>query len=349
MQTSLATNKITNHIGWILDKSWSMDAHKETVVKVVDGEISWTAKRSQEMDQETRITIWTFSSHGLMECLIWDTDVLRIPSIAGHYRPSGNTALIDAFLQAIDDMKTTSQRHGKHTFFLCGASDGEENDSVARYYPDRLPKAIADLDSNWDVGLLVPDKSASNEAKRHGFPGESIKIWNSSGSHAAEEMGGHFRQATEAMFQARARGETSIRGSLFRVKALSEGDLAGLVPLTRGSYVEHGGKLPSAAEDMRIDVFAASHAGRYIPGSVYYRLTKPETVQDYKQVAVRDKNGSMYLHPDLRVRLGLPPLAPAGSPGKSRVRPAIGGLDVFIQSTSHNRKLIGGTEVLILR
>ena len=78
-------------------------------------------------------------------------------------------------------------------------------------------------------------------------------------------------------------------------------------------------------------------------GAAFYLLMKPENeVQDHKQIAIRDKKtGVIYSGVNARQMLGLP------YHGTVKVVPGNhGGYDIFIQSTSVNRKLVKGTQVL---
>ena len=111
-----ATNKI-NHFVYVIDMSWSMkeNGKAEAVVKVVDEEIAHLARRSQELKQETRVSIYLFDDK--VCCAIWDMDVLRLPSIAELYDPDNATALIDASMIAIEDLSHTPQKYGDHAFF----------------------------------------------------------------------------------------------------------------------------------------------------------------------------------------------------------------------------------------
>lgn len=77
-------------------------------------------------------------------------------------------------------------------------------------------------------------------------------------------------------------------------------------------------------------------------GRGFYELTKPELVQEYKEVVLRNKKtGDMWSGNVARDMIGLP----YGKRGK--VYPKYDfGYDVFIQSTSVNRKLLNGTRFL---
>ena len=74
----------------------------------------------------------------------------------------------------------------------------------------------------------------------------------------------------------------------------------------------------------------------------YYELTKPELVQEYKEVAIVEKaTGKIYVGDDARTLLGLPIGA------RIKVRPGDhAGFAVYVQSTSVNRRLAAGTTLL---
>jgi hypothetical protein len=77
-------------------------------------------------------------------------------------------------------------------------------------------------------------------------------------------------------------------------------------------------------------------------GRGFYQLMKTETIQDYKEVVLReDDTGDLFSGEKARELLGLPRI------GSAREKPKVpAGYTAFIQSTSVNRKLIAGTEFL---
>ena len=77
-------------------------------------------------------------------------------------------------------------------------------------------------------------------------------------------------------------------------------------------------------------------------GSAFYQLTKPERVQGHKAICIREKHsGKVYSGDAARDLLGVP------KGGEIKLYPGkVGNFDVFIQSTSVNRNLLPGTEVL---
>jgi hypothetical protein len=96
----------------------------------------------------------------------------------------------------------------------------------------------------------------------------------------------------------------------------------------------------------KIDIrsFVESWEKQYIKGSSYYELMKPETIQAYKQIAVQNrKNGKIYNGDAARTLLNMPAYEVKVSPGDH------GDWRIFVQSTSVNRWLIPGTQLLVLK
>lgn len=87
-----------NHVALVLDASSSMRRLSHKVVEVADQQIAYLARRSQELDQETRVTVYVFADQ--VECVIYDKDVLRMPSLKQMYRVGGMTALLAATLKS---------------------------------------------------------------------------------------------------------------------------------------------------------------------------------------------------------------------------------------------------------
>lgn len=95
--------------------------------------------------------------------------------------------------------------------------------------------------------------------------------------------------------------------------------------------------------DQPIKDVVASNGLIFKPGRGFYQFTKRETIQAKKEVVILDKEtGDMYQGAAAREVLGLPVGASIDiSPTFDREK-----YTVFVQSTSNNRKLIGGTTFL---
>lgn len=338
-QTSAPAN-IINHIGLVLDASSSMYNKAASLIKVADNQIAYLAQRSKELDQETRISVWTFADSHNIECVVWDMDVLRLPSIAKFYHPLGNTALIDATLKSINDLSETPERYGNHSFLIYVITDGEENRSTND--SSVLQKRIATLPNHWTLAALVPNANGKYEAKRFGFPAGNIEVWDATSSAGVTEVGEVLRTSTDAYMTARASGTRSTR-NLFSTNADAVNATtiaqAGLTPLRRSAY-----KLIPVPQDTPIREFTEGCGLKYILGRGYYELSKTETIQPQKEIAIveRGPRGNVYVGHDARQMIGLPDM-------EVRVKPDYNpDYLVYVQSTSVNRKLKAGTKYLYL-
>lgn len=334
-----ATENIINHIGMALDASSSMTIHQHSLVQVADEQIKHLARRSQELDQETRISVWTFADPARIQCVVWDKDVLRLPSISKFYQPNGNTAFIDATLKSIDDLGETPERYGDHSFLLYVLTDGEENSSknVASTLHERLEK----LPDHWTAAALVPNIRAKHEAKRFGFPAGNIEIWDTNSATGVAEVGKTVKTATDNYMLLRSTGVRSTR-NLFSTDASAVNTQtiaqAGLVPMKKGTYV-----LVPVPVDTRIDEFTKQCGHNYQVGRGFYQLMKREEIQASKDiVVVSKKDHKVYSGKDARQMVGLPDMNVRVSPNHNP------DYDIFVQSTSLNRKLIAGTRYLYL-
>lgn len=324
---------LTNHI--VLDASSSMQGVAKDLIKVVDGQVKILARKSQERDQETRVSIYTFSYAHQIECVVWDKDVLRLPSIQDLYRPYGNTALIDASLLALTDAALIPVKYGNHSHLVYVLTDGAENASRAKPYD--LQGMIEKLDDTWTVAAFVPNILAKNEAKEAGFPGGNVAVWDATNAEGVEEAGEAITKVTDQYMTMRAAGGSGTK-TLFSMDAatLNYKTVSTLKELT-GFRLEHV-KQPSV-----IKPFIESLKLPFIQGNYFFQLIKPEKVSDAKQILIRHKiSGKIYGGPEARRLVGLP------DTGEVRIKPQPNGeYDVFVQSSSLNRNLIAGHDLLI--
>lgn len=326
-----------NHIALVIDASGSMWTVRNEVVKVADAQIAYLAQRSKELDQETRVSVYLFNSS--VRCVIFDKDVLRLPSIRDLYDTRGNTALIDATLKSQDDLSKTAQLYGDHAFLTFVLTDGEEN--ASKQSPGVLRPFLTNLPENWTVACLVPNQRSKFLAKSYGFPSDNIAIWDSTTVKGVTEVGETIRHATDSYFDLRESGVRSTN-TLFstNTQTLNKSTVksAKLKPLPNSAY-----QLVPVDSDMGIRDWVQSKGMTFVKGACFYQLTKRESIQSYKEIAVFEKStGKVYAGAQARTMLGLPDV-------DTRVSPDFNPLfDVFVQSTSVNRKLVPGTKLLVL-
>ncbi|MCJ1676302.1 VWA domain-containing protein [Streptomyces sp. APSN-46.1] len=337
-----------NHVALVLDASSSMSHLSRKVVEVADQQISYLARRSQELDQETRVTVYVFADK--VECVIYDKDVLRMPSLKQLYRAGGMTALLAATLKSQRELAQTAQLYGDHSFLTFVLTDGQENashrcpDAPARDQRE-LVQAVATMietqEDNWTLAVLVPDQMGKREAMQCGFPKDNIAIWDATSTQGLEEAGQVILKATESFMVGRTKG---IRGSraVFSTGAETVNkdtiEAAGLIPVNPSQY-----QLIPVARETAIRDWVIECGHSYRTGCGFYQLTKPEKIQAQKQIAVLEKKtDQVYTGPQARALLGLPNT-------EVRVKPDHNDdFTIFVQSTSVNRKLVPHTRLLLM-
>ncbi|MGX1541071.1 VWA domain-containing protein [Streptomyces adustus] len=337
-----------NHVALVLDASSSMSHLSSKVVEVADQQIAYLARRSRELDQETRVTVYVFADK--VECVIYDKDVLRMPSLKQLYRVGGMTALLAAALKSQHELAQTAQLYGDHSFLTFVLTDGQENashrcpDAPARN-PRELVKAVAEMiatqEDNWTLAVLVPDQMGKREAMQCGFPRDNIAVWDATSTQGLEEAGQVIREATEKFMVGRTQG---IRGSrtVFSMgaEAVNKDTIkaVGLAAMDPSRY-----QLIPVARDAAIRDWVVECGHTYRTGGSFYQLSKSEKIQARKQIAVLEKKTDrVYSGPEARALLGLPN-------AEVRVKPDHNDdFTIFVQSTSVNRKLVPNTRLLLM-
>jgi hypothetical protein len=114
-------------------------------------------------------------------------------------------------------------------------------------------------------------------------------------------------------------------------------DSSGLIPVPPARF-----QVLNVDHDIDIKSFVLMQGIRFHTGRGFYQFMKAETIQEHKEVILRNKlTGDMFTGAEARNFIGLP----FGERGK--IRPKLfEDYEVYVQSTSSNRKLIGGYKFL---
>lgn len=115
-----------------------------------------------------------------------------------------------------------------------------------------------------------------------------------------------------------------------------------LVPVIPGRF-----QIMTVDENCAIKEFVENNGIKFKKGRGFYELSKAETVQQYKEVIMMDREtGEMFNGSQVREELGLQPQSEKGGVNERLHKDATKKFRVFVQSTSVNRKLIAGTTFL---
>lgn len=254
-----------------------------------------------------------------------------------HWASQGNTPLYDAIGNAVALLSSVPDYDNHDVSFLVSVTtDGEENCSVKHnvYSIKQLIKNLQET-GRWTFVIRVP-----NGYKKHvmniGIPEGNIQEWNTT-SAGMKEVTAKTQAAVDSYFTARSAGSRS--STTFYADA-TKVDTSSLVDITKdvSLYI-----VPDHEMGIEIREFILKHRMEYLKGAAFYQLTKTEPrVQHDKLIAVRARStGKFYIGKDARKMIGLP------VDKNARLHPGDhGNFDIFIQSSSVNRKLVAGTGVM---
>lgn len=337
------SQRLINHVALVLDRSGSMSNHAKNVVKVADEQIINLMRKSEELKQETRVSIYSFGSS--VDCLIFDMDVLHLPSIEDLYKIHGCTLLYDAYAKSQLDLGSTSQIYGDHSFLTLVITDGEDTDSKLSGFD--VGKMVGSAPENWTTGFLVPGKNSLTLLKRYGVPENSIFIWDAADAQGMLDVGRKLTDVTTSYMTARSQGVRGTKSLFVQAPTDAAHVNAKTVaktckPMDRSSYSLHDVKQRQQIGDFVNDTLKM---GPYYVGKGFYQFMKPETIQGDKAIVVVNKHtGQAYEGVNARSLIGLTPNVEA------KVKPADNpDFDIFVQSKAINRNLIPGTKMLLMK
>ena len=372
MTNKFKTHK-KNHVFFVIDESGSMSGKTSAVVKVFDNQVKWLAKLSTDMDQETRVSVWTISGHGV-KCVTFDTDVLRLPSLAGNYGPDGGTPLLEGIWKAVTDLKQLPQIHGDHAFLGFAITDGMENTSVlpgvgqysgASGKAAFMSKLLGELPDNWTVACLVPDLGGKRYAEEFGFPKGNLTIWDINSATGLDDAGEEIKQATQSFYEGRAAGTRSTNTLFANQVTQAQVAATNLKPISPDNFVivpvalaqasllnyvipakSKTKKNPEGIKHVEIMPFVQETGRTYVAGHTFYELVKSEKYEYHKDVAlIHRQTKQVYRGEECKKLIGLTGTSTRIRPNKA----GVGDYDIFVESQSTNRHLPLGTRVLIFK
>lgn len=307
---------------------------------IIDG-----IRESKSPDDETFITVVECGVGHLASIQVVESKlpVERVNKISMYSASGSGTPLFDSVGTAIQNLKTNRVYEDDNTAYLVMViTDGEENRS--RNYNSRtLAEKIRQLQATdkWTFVFRGP-RGSSRQFQSIGVEPGNIMEWEQTHESLAHSTVAT-TQGLSGYFSTRATGGTSTRSFYSANINVPKEDVVRAVKDMTSEF-----NVWSVIIDSRIDDFVrALNSGVYHLGRGFYQLTKPEkAVQEYKEIALLDKStGKIYSGTtNVRSILGLPLKGTIKLvPGDHR------NYDIFIQSTSNNRKLVAGTRVLYKR
>lgn len=331
-----------NKVLFLLDSSGSMATISRPTVDAFNRVLEAIKEGARSSGQETTVGFYTFGErYDPIARKYFDAPLNQIqPLEYSQYYPSGQTPMFDCIGKAIND--ALSLKVDEDTSFIVNIiTDGEENNSYSFDAPS-IKKLIAKVQATdqWTVTFLVPQGQKSRLCTNFGIPEGNVEEWSATAagaSQAAQQISTGYAN----YFTARSTGKRSIKGffttdlsklSTKEVKAALT-DLSGQVGTLK------------VTKEADIKSFVEGQGLTYLKGKAFYQLTKDEKVQSHKEILLQEKGKkAIYGGDEARNLLGLPQYDDV------KVRPGNhANWDIFVQSTSVNRKLVRGTTLLYLK
>lgn len=329
-----------NYIGFVNDHSGSM--RKLAIAATQDYNANITAVKeaaSREMldtvvsvvgvgignqGYGTTRQVQVSNPHVLKPISSWSTD--------------GGTPLYDGIGDMIELLSGLPDANDPNVSFLVMVTtDGEEAHS-SKFNEAKLRALIANCNATgrWTLVFRVPKGAVLNRISSLGVPLDNIQEWETTAEGLTQSTIKN-AQAMGSYFAARSAGAKST--SAFYADA-NKVNVAALEDVTKkvSLYV-----VPVSDNGIEIRPFILRHRMDYLKGAAFYQLTKTESKVSYtKQILVRDRaTGKIFAGKDARSMIGLP------NDRNARLHPGDHkNFDIFIQSESVNRKLVGGTGVV---
>lgn len=346
------TSTKKNYFGISRDHSASMTSLARSAARDYNSNILSIQTESEAEKQDTIVSVVKCGSYsggynngnGVIREIVNSAVSKLQPLNESNYDTNyGSTPLFDSVGDLIQQFEAVPDANDPNVSFVVMAiTDGGENSSV-RWNARSIAAKIQQLQATdrWTFVFRVPH-GYKRQLTSLGIPDGNILEWEQT-TRGVEVATAATNVAIRSFMQSRSAGATSSTG-------FYQTDLSNVSKQTIKAKlidISNEVKFFDVSQTDAIKPFVEKKTGQtYVAGTAFYQLMKKEDeVQDYKQIALRDKKaGKVYSGVEARNILGLP------HNGTVKIAPGNhAGYDIFIESTSVNRKLIPGTQVLYWR
>jgi hypothetical protein len=341
--------QLKNYIGIIRDHSGSMNHIARDAARDYNSNIKAIRESSEQEKQDTIASVVKcgVGHEGRVVHDVVNSSINALEPLNENYYSTdgGQTPLFQSVGELIEQFeRVPDAKKSNVSFLIMAITDGEDNyRGRGGWDAQRVARKIQELQAtdHWTFIFRVP-RGYKQKLVYMGIPEGNILEWEQS-SRGVEVASQATAQAFRGFYSARTAGATSTKGFYQTdLSNIAKKDVKkALHDITsQVSFFD----VTSADNKRQIREFVENQLGTtMVKGGAFYQFTKKEDeIQDYKIIAVRDKRTKkVYSGTEARTILGLPTV------GTVKVQPGNHGeFDLFIQSTSVNRALVGGTQVL---
>jgi uncharacterized protein YegL len=180
----------------VLDSSGSMQSLKEDTI----GGFNAFLDDQEDEDGEATITLYDFNTN--VDCVYQAQDIEDAPRLdAETYTPSGQTALHDAIVAAIDtaaDRIETLEDDQPDTVIVVVLTDGKENASETPHDTVREQVETRQNEYDWEFLFIGANQDAALTAEGMGIDSDRALSMSASGEGTREAYTSTSRQVTNA-------------------------------------------------------------------------------------------------------------------------------------------------------
>lgn len=337
-------SKLVNHFVICLDRSGSMQPIQRKAVDTFNQHVRSIREGAEKSGQESTVSLITFGGDINERFFCEPVNSLQTYDY-NEYRPNGGTPLFDAVGKTIDKLCLRNDAQDENvSYVFIVITDGEENTSSVypTSNPEKLCKRMAAVQKTdrWSFAFLLPPHSSQEFCRKFGMPEGNVKEWAATRQGLAEAARAVDVGITN-YYTSRSTGKKSVMG-FFKT------DMTNVTPSeVKRKLVDIKDRvhIVEVLKNASIRDFVENELHmEYKTGNAYYLLMKDEKVQYHKQIILREKGKeAVYAGQDARQILGLPDVDVKVKPGDHA------NWDIFIQSTSVNRKLISGTKLVYMK
>lgn len=329
-------------VAFVLDQSSSMTHLRESAKKSFNDMLRTVQEGSEREGVDTLVTVISFADHAGV--VTPPTPAAQVSPLS-YYPTGGNTALFDGFGLAADTVSGFFGADDDNTSVLIIAfTDGEENMS-RKYNAHSTRNRIEELQATgrYTVAFNVPPGYRDRFVRQFNIPTDNVREWEAT-VRGIDEGTQVNTSSIGSYMTARAKGTRAVTNFYQDVTTDLSKVSKKVINRTLDDLSKNFKTLTVGAEQA-VKEFVEAKTGKYVIGSAYYQLMKPEKVQPQKAVLLMDKaTKAVYGGNDARDLIGLP----TDGVTHAKVEPGNhANFEVFVQSTSVNRKLPRGTKVLV--
>lgn len=335
-----------SYIGISRDHSGSMRSIAHVAGVDYNSKIESIKKASIDNNQDTIVSVVEcgYGSTNKVRSVVTNSNVQVLEPVTKYIADGTGTPLLDSVGSLIEQFEATPDANNPEVSFLIMAiTDGAENASRI-WSAARLTQKIRELQNTdrWSFIFRVP-RGYSRYITKMGISINNILEWDQT-ERGVQVASQRDSEAFTEYFKGRSAGMTSTAKFYTDLSSVTSKDIeVSMEDISKEVMI-----WPVGPKDDGVQIrdFVEERLGaneHMLKGAGFYKLTKSEDlVQDYKKILIRDKTTQgVYFGPAARKMLGLPTHG-----GVKLVPGNHGNFDLYIQSTSVNRKLKKGTDLI---